>query len=113
MPRIIPAIVFAIASGTLAVSLAAPPATGKPITLIGNLVCAKCTLNEDTGCRHALIVEEGKEEVIYYVDDKGGREKYHRKVCDSGTMEKVKVTATLVEKKGKKHLAYPKVEFIK
>ncbi|MCZ2342311.1 MAG: hypothetical protein LC104_11015 [Bacteroidales bacterium] len=110
MPRTILALILGIA--TLAVTATAAP-KDKPTVKIGLLVCAKCTLGEDTGCRHAMKVTEGTEEVIYYVNDKGGRETYHRKICDAGNELKVKVTGTLVEKKGKKFLDYPKVEFIK
>lgn len=112
MPRTILALIVGVAALTLTAT-AAPP-FGKKVTVTGDLVCAKCTLGEDSGCRHALIVEEkGKDDVIYYVDDKGVRERYHGKVCDAGDKEKVKVTGNLVEEKGKKHLKYPKVEFIK
>lgn len=110
MPRIVLALILGVAS--LAVTATAAP-KDKPTVIIGNLVCAKCTLGEDTGCRHALVVTEGKKDVIYYVNDKGGRETYHRKICDAGNEEKVKVTGTVVEKKGKKFIEYPKVEFIK
>jgi len=113
MSRLLHGLLFTAASTLMTVLAAAPPATGKSITLVGHLVCAKCTLNEDTGCRHALIVEEGTKEIIYYVEDRGGREQYHRKICDSGNKEKVKVTGQLVEKKDKKLLLNPKVEFVK
>lgn len=104
------ALFLGVAAFTLTAS-AAPK--DKKVTITGNLVCAKCTLGEDTGCRHALVVEQkGGEDLIYYVEDKGGREKYHRKICDAGNELKVKVTAELVEKKGKKYLEYPKLEFV-
>ena len=98
MPRTILALIVGVAAFAVT-STAAPK--GKSVTYTGNLVCAKCTLGEDTGCRHALVVENGGKKDIYYVEDKGGREKYHGKICDAGNEEKVKVTGTLTEKKSK------------
>jgi hypothetical protein len=76
--------------------------------LEGKLCCTKCSLGETKTCGHALKVKDGDKEVTYYLNDKGGKEKYHSKVC---TEEKdATVSGKIVEKDGKKHIDEPKVE---
>lgn len=77
--------------------------------LEGKLTCTKCALQETDKCGHALKVKEGDKEVIYYLDDKGGAEKYHGKVCKED--KDVTVEGKVVEKDKKKHIEKPKVEF--
>lgn len=80
-------------------------------TLEGKLVCTKCELKETKACGHALLVTENKKEVKYYLDDKGGKEKYHAEVCQAPADAKV---TGKVSKKGEKNvIAEPKVEFKK
>jgi hypothetical protein len=79
-------------------------------TLEGKLVCTKCTLNETKACGHALLVKEGDKTVTYYIADKGGKEKYHGKVCPGGTELDAKVTGKVVEKDKKKTITDAKVE---
>ncbi len=81
-------------------------------TLEGTLTCTKCALGETKTCAHALIVKDGDKKVTYYIADKGGKEKYHSKCCQSD-VEGVKVTGKVVEKDGKKSIEEPKVEFPK
>jgi hypothetical protein len=79
-------------------------------TIEGKLVCTKCTLGETKACGHAVKVKEGDKEVVYYLADKGGKEKYHKDVCPGGSELEVKVTGKLVEKDKKKTIEDPKVE---
>ncbi|HEY1190050.1 MAG TPA: DUF6370 family protein [Gemmata sp.] len=79
--------------------------------LEGKLTCTKCALSETAKCGHALIVKEGDKEVKYYLDDKGGAEKYHGKCCKADV--DATVTGKVVEKDKKKHIEAPKVEIKK
>lgn len=79
--------------------------------LEGTLTCTKCALKETSKCGHALKVKEGDKEVIYYLDDKGGAEKYHGDVCQED--KPAKVEGKVVEKDKKKHIESPKVEIKK
>lgn len=81
-------------------------------TLEGVIVCTKCTMKETDKCGHALKVKDGDKEVVYYVNDKGAKEKYHKGICPPGSEAKAKVTGKVVEKDGKKHLEEPKVEIL-
>jgi hypothetical protein len=82
-------------------------------TFEGVLVCAKCTLKEAKTCSHALKVKEKDKEVIYYVDDKGGKESYHKGICPADSEAKAKVTGKVEEKDGKKWIKDAKVEIVK
>lgn len=81
-------------------------------TLEGTLTCTKCALKETKACGHALLVKKDKEEIKYYLADKGGKEDYH-KACCTADVEKVKVTGKVTEKDGKKTIEGPKVELPK
>ena len=81
-------------------------------TLEGTLVCTKCSLSETKACGHALIVKEGDKKITYYIADKGGKEKYHAKVCRDD-VEGVKVTGKVVVKDEKKTVEGAKVVFPK
>jgi Family of unknown function (DUF6370) len=75
--------------------------------LEGKLCCTKCSLAETDKCGHALKVKDGDKEVKYYLDDKGAKEAYHKKVC---TEEKdATVEGKVEEKDGKKMIKSPKV----
>ncbi len=76
--------------------------------LEGKLTCTKCALQETDKCGHALKVKEGDKEVIYYLDDKGGAEKYHGKVCKED--KDATVEGKVVVKNKKNHIEKPKVE---
>ncbi len=66
-------------------------------TLEGKLVCTKCELKETKACGHALLVKDGDKEVKYYfLNDKGGKETFHKEICSEP--KDAKVTGTVVEK---------------
>lgn len=94
----------------VAVTNAADEKKAETKTLEGKLVCTKCTLSETKACGHALQVKEGDKTVTYYISDKGGKEKYHGKVCPAGTELDAKVTGKVVEKDKKKTITDAKVE---
>lgn len=81
-------------------------------TLEGKLVCTKCELKETPKCGHCLIVKEKDKDVKYYLNDKGGAEKYHGDVCQE-PKEGVKVTGKVAKKDDKLTINEPKVEFKK
>lgn len=102
----------------LALGVAAVTLSGSAVTradekdgtkkLEGKLTCTKCALGETKACGHALLVKEGDKEVKYYLNDKGGKEKYHGKCCKADV--DAVVTGKVVEKDKKKSIDAPKVE---
>ena len=96
-------ITFAVVGSTLA-----EDKKDEKKTLEGTLTCTKCALKETDKCAHALIVKEGDKKVTYYLDDKGGKEKYHGQVCTED--KEAKVTGKVVEKDKKHYIDNPKVE---
>lgn len=54
---------------------------GKEVTLKGTLLCAKCALKEADKCTNAIQVKEDGKDVVYLLDDKGAKEKYHKDIC--------------------------------
>ena len=105
-------IALAVALGLGAVTLAglgsviAQDKKAEKKTLEGTLTCTKCALQETSTCGHALKVKDGDKEVLYYLDDKGGKA-YHSKVCKED--KDATVEGKVVEKDGKKHIEDPKV----
>lgn len=79
--------------------------------LEGKLTCTKCALGETDKCGHALIVKADGKDVKYYLNDKGGAEKYHGKCCKADV--DAIVTGKIVEKDKKHTIDSPKVEFPK
>ncbi len=77
-------------------------ADDKEVTLKGTILCAKCTLKETDDCTNAIRVKEEDKEVVYYFDDKGKKEKYHKKICQKPAEGSVK--GTVSEKDGKKYI---------
>jgi hypothetical protein len=77
---------------------------GKAVTLKGELACAKCVLKADgvTKCTNAIKVKEGDKEVVYFLDDKGGKESYHKAICTSSKAGSV--TGVVSEKNGQKYI---------
>jgi hypothetical protein len=82
----------------------------KEVTLKGELSCAKCIYKVEgvTKCTTAIKVKEGKKEVIYFLIDKGNKEKYHP--CT----KKVKGSVTgVVSKKGDQMFITPAKDGVK
>ncbi len=77
----------------------------------GKLTCTKCALGETDKCGHALLVKIDGKEVKFYLNDKGGAEKYHGKCCKADV--DAIVTGKPTEKDKKKFIDEPKVEFPK
>lgn len=80
-------------------------------TLEGTLTCTKCALKETDKCGNALIVEENKKKVTYYLVDKGAKAPYHGQICTED--KPAKVTGKVVEKDKKMTIEDPKVEIKK
>jgi hypothetical protein len=68
----------------------------KSVTLKGTIVCTKCELGETTECGHAIKVKADGKDLVYYFVDKGGKETYHKTVCNAATPGSV--TGVVVEK---------------
>ena len=84
----------------------------KKVTLTGNILCAKCELNEGTKCQTAIQVTEDGKKVTYYLIDKGTKESYHSAVCGGG-IKAGTVTGAVSVKDGKKWITPSKVEYKK
>ncbi len=85
-------------------------AQGKDITLSGKVTCAKCELKVAKDCATVIVVKENGKDVVYYLDDKAGKEN-HDAVCAAG--KDGSVTGKTSEKDGKKYITASKVEFKK
>jgi hypothetical protein len=72
------------------------------VTLKGEFACAKCVLKMDKSvtkgkCTNAITVKKGDKEVVYLLDDQGGKEPYHKAICQGTKTGTVK---GMVTKKG-------------
>jgi hypothetical protein len=93
---------LAIVFAAIAVARAEDDKDGKK-TLKGEMGCAKCVFKVVKGaCKNAIKVKEGDKEVIYILDDKGAKEKYHKKICTDTA--KGTVTGTVSKKDGKNYI---------
>ena len=83
-----------------------------PVTLEGDLMCAKCTLKEKdaTECQDVLVVkaaEKKAEDLKYYLAKNEVSEEYGMVCTDT---RPVRITGTVAEKDGRKWLAASKIE---
>lgn len=93
-----------VAVGVLAVGAQAAE-KAKTVTLEGKIMCAKCSLKQESKCTTAIQVKEGDKEVTYLLKDKGNREEYHEIIC-GGDKKDGKVTGVVsTGKDGKKYIA--------
>ncbi|SRR6266542_6482459 len=83
-------------------------AEGKKVTLKGTICCAKCELKLQDKCATVIKVKESGKDVVYYFDDKSGKE-HHKKICT--TPMEGEVTGTCVKKDGKLIVTVEKVQF--
>lgn len=84
-------------------------AESRSVQLTGILLCAKCTFKETQVCANVLVVKGTGSDTIYYLDDKGAEEKYHKAVC-GGTGRYVAVSGKVLKKDGKLWLKANTVE---
>jgi hypothetical protein len=87
---------------TLTVNAVEEKEKPKEVTLKGTIVCTKCELGETDDCGNAIKVKEGDKTVIYYIDDNGKKEKYHKTFCTAP--QKGSVTGVVSEKDKKKFI---------
>ena len=85
----------------------------KETTLMGSMVCGKCTLKETDKCTDVLQVKDGDKTVNYYLVDNDVAKKFHGHVCKADSSANVNVTGTVAEKDGKKWLTASKIEAVK
>jgi hypothetical protein len=104
------AMVFALAVVTSA--RADEKKADKEVTLKGELACAKCVLKVPgiSKCTNAITVKDGDKEVVYLLDDNGGKEKYHKPIC--ADTKKGSVTG-VVSKKGDQMWIKPSKDGVK
>jgi Family of unknown function (DUF6370) len=79
------------------------------VTITGNMVCAKCTLHETKECQNVVQVIQGTNTVNYYLKQNDVSKAAHDPICQ-GAPEKVTVTGTVKEKKGKEMMTPTKIE---
>jgi hypothetical protein len=72
----------------------------KVVELKGTLCCGKCCLKKCEKCTNAISVKEGDKEVVYFLEDNGKDESYHKNICTKKVKGTVKGTVT--EKDGQK-----------
>jgi len=96
----------------LAIASATTALAADPVTITGNMVCAKCTLHETDTCQNVVQVTEDGKTVNYYLKDNDISKAAHAPIC-KGDPEKVTVTGTVKEKGGKKTLTPTKIEVVK
>jgi hypothetical protein len=82
---------------------------GGEVTLSGEMVCAKCTLNESKKCQNVLKVSEGGKETKYYLTQNEPAKSNHGHVCSAPA--KATVTGTVSEEAGKKVLTASTIKF--
>jgi uncharacterized protein DUF6370 len=87
-----------------AVRDAATPKGGvaAPVTLQGDLTCAKCGLHEAASCQSVLVVKEDGRDIKYYLNKNAVAAAEHEKVC--GGSVPATVTGTVREEGGRKML---------
>jgi hypothetical protein len=80
-------------------------------TLKGELGCGKCVFKVAKGkCVNCIKVKEDDKEVIYFLDDKGAKESYHKKICTDSAPGSVKGK---VSKKDDKMIIKPEKDGVK
>jgi hypothetical protein len=84
-------------------------AAGAEVTLSGEMVCAKCTLNESKKCQNVLKVTEAGKETKYYLAQNETAKANHEHVCSAP--EKATVKGTVSEEAGKKVLTASEIKF--
>ncbi len=92
--------------------LADDATSDKPITITGNMVCAKCTLHETKSCQNVVQVTADGKTVNYYLVQNDVSKDKHDDICGGGS-EKVTVTGTVAEKDGKEVVTPTKIEIVK
>ena len=75
-------------------------------TLVGTGLCPKCALKEGGKCSNVLIVNEGGNDVKYYLTSK----MKHKEFFCEGKTKGLSITGTVEEKGGKKMLAAKSIE---
>ncbi len=87
------AVVFVLA---VVVSVRAEEKADKEVTLKGDMCCGKCCLKICKKCTNAIKVKDGDKEVVYLLDDDGGKAPYHKEICTE--IKKGSVTGVITEK---------------
>jgi hypothetical protein len=73
-----------------------------PVTLEGDLTCAKCGLHEASSCQSVLVVKEDGRDTKYYLAKNAVAAAEHEKVC--GGSVPATVTGTVRDEGGRKVL---------
>jgi RecG-like helicase len=82
--------------------------SGKEVTLMGTITCAKCDLKLQKSCNTVVKVTKDGKDTIYYFD-KDSNKKYHKDTCTEakdGT-----VTGTVTTKDDKSWITVTKLEY--
>jgi RecG-like helicase len=81
-----------------------------PVTIKGQVICAKCGLGKEKACMTVVLEKKGDKEILYYFD-KDSDKKYHKEICQEA--KDGSVTGEVTEKDGKKTIKVSKVEYAK
>ena len=91
----------------------AADSTNSEMTITGMMVCGKCTLHETPECQNVVQVAQDGKTVNYYLKMNAVSKAAHDAICPAGSSEKVAVTGTVKEKKGKEMMTPTKIDVIK
>jgi hypothetical protein len=84
--------------------------SGKEVTLMGTITCAKCDLKLQDKCNTVIkVTKDGKDTVYYF--DKASNKKYHSDTCQEA--KQGSVTGTTAEKDKKTWITVSKLEYAK
>jgi hypothetical protein len=106
---------FAVVAGTLlatATQVLADATPSQPVTITGNMVCAKCTLHLTKSCQNVVQVTQDGKTVNYFLVQNDLSKDNHDAICGGGS-EKVTVTGTVEEKDGQEVLTPTKIDVSK
>lgn len=81
---------------------------GKEMTVSGEALCAKCSLDETDKCQTAIQVMENGQKVTYYLENNDVAKAFHKNVCTGSAA--VIATGTVTEKDGKHVMVASKIE---
>ena len=104
-------VVFAAAAALLALAYcAAAGAADAPVTLEGNIVCAKCTLKVEgvDKCQNVLLVKNAAGADVQYWLARNAVAEAYGDVCTD--IKPVTVTGTIEEKDGRKWIVATKID---
>ena len=98
-------------AGLLAMFITTSALAAEKITITGEGKCAKCALHETDECQNVVQTQENGKTVTYYLAQNKLSKNFHENLCKE--TQKITVTGTVKEEKGKKVLTPTKIALAK